>query len=84
LAHKNNIAFASHEELVKNPEVIKFYRARIDEQTKDLGQVEKVKKFTLMSREFSQETGELTATQKLKRKVVNEMYKAEIEAMYVD
>ncbi|MGE5404522.1 MAG: AMP-dependent synthetase/ligase [Candidatus Saccharibacteria bacterium] len=83
-AQKNGIKYSSRQELVQHPEVIKFYRDHIDKQTEDLGQVEKVKKFTLMPEEFSQETGELTATQKLKRKIINEKYKDEIAALYAE
>ncbi|MGE5380595.1 MAG: AMP-dependent synthetase/ligase, partial [Methylocystaceae bacterium] len=83
-ARKNNISFNSREELVKSPQIQEFYRQRINERTVDLGQVEKIKKFTLLPNEFTQETGELTATQKIKRKVVNQMYADVIDAMYVD
>lgn len=83
-AKQKGISYSSREELVKHPDVIKFYRERIDVRTKDLGQVEKVKKFTLMAEEFTQENGILTPTQKLKRKAVNERYKDIIESMYVE
>ncbi|MGE5417552.1 MAG: AMP-dependent synthetase/ligase, partial [Acidobacteriota bacterium] len=83
-AKKNGIQYSSNEQLVKHPDVLKFYRERIDYQTKDLGQVEKIKKFTLMPEEFSQETGELTPTQKLKRKIINEKYKEQIAALYTE
>lgn len=83
-AKANNIAYNDHQELVNKAEVINMYRTRIDEATKDLGQVEKIKKFTLLPKEFSQETGELTPTLKIKRKVVNKMYAEEIAAMYPD
>ncbi len=81
-AKKNTIAFTSREDLIAKPEVIKFYRDRIDHLTRDLGQVEKIKKFTLLPNEFTQEAGEMTATQKIRRKVINERYKAVIESMY--
>jgi len=81
-AEGEGIAFKSHEELVKHPQIIDLYQKRIDFRTRDLGQVEKVKKFTLLPKEFTQEDGEITATLKVKRKVVNEKYKAQIEAMY--
>jgi long-chain acyl-CoA synthetase len=83
-AHTNNISYNSIPELINHPAVKEMYKQRIDEATKDLGQVEKVKKFTLMPREFSQETGELTPTLKVKRKAVNQMYANEIAAMYPD
>lgn len=83
-ARENNIQFSSHEDLVKNPRIIEFYRQRIDELTRDLGQVEKIKRFTLMPHEFTQESGELTPTLKIKRKVINEKYKDIIENMYKD
>lgn len=81
-AHKKEIPFTARKELVKDPAIIEFYRKRIDIQTTDLGQVEKIKKFTLLADEFTQEGGELTATSKLKRKFINEKYKDIIEAMY--
>lgn len=83
-ARQNNIPFDSNEDLVKNPHIIQFYQKRIDELTKDLGQVEKIKRFTLMPHEFTQESGELTPTLKVKRKVINEKYREVIEAMYKD
>ncbi len=81
-AKKNDVAFSSREDLITKQEVLDLYRQRIDEKTKDLGQVEQVKKFTLMLEEFTQEKGELTPTQKLKRKVVMKSYENIIEAMY--
>lgn len=81
-AQENNISYKQVEELINNPEVKEMYRKRIDDATQSLGQVEKVKRFTLLPKEFSQETGELTPTLKIKRKVVNEMYAREIAAMY--
>ncbi len=83
-ANKNSIPFSSREDLIKKPEVIAYYKKIIDARQKDLGQVEQIKKFTLLPREFSQETGEITPTMKVKRKVVQEKYKDLIDAMYAD
>lgn len=83
-AHEHHIHYHNREELLNAPKVQMMYRIRIDEATVHLGQVEKVKKFTLLPREFSQETGELTPTLKIKRKTVNELYAREIAAMYID
>ena len=79
---KAGIKYSSREELVKNPEVIRLYRDRIDARTAELGQVEKVKKFTLLPDEFTQETGELTPTLKIKRKIISDKYKDVINSMY--
>lgn len=81
-AAKEGITFSSRAELIKNPKVISFYQDIINERQKHLGQVEHIKKFTLLENEFSQETGEITPTMKVKRKVVQDKYKDLIAAMY--
>lgn len=81
-AKHKGLHYSSREELIKNPNVVEFYQGRIDHSTRDLGQVEKVKKFTLLPQEFTQENGELTATLKIKRAAINKNYQKEIEAMY--
>ncbi len=47
----------------------------IETCTESLGQVEKIKKFTILETELSQEKGELTPTSKIKRKIINDNYK---------
>jgi long-chain acyl-CoA synthetase len=83
-AKKNGVAFSSREDLIRDPKVIAYYQQIIDKRQKDLGQVEQIKRFTLLAKEFSQETGEITPTMKVKRKVVQEKYKELIDAMYVE
>lgn len=81
-AQENDIAYSSKEDLIKNSQIIRMYEARIEKAQHDLANFEKVKKFTLLSKEFSQELGEMTPTLKLKRKVINKNYEAEINEMY--
>ncbi|HOQ12339.1 MAG: Long-chain-fatty-acid--CoA ligase FadD15 [Spirochaetes bacterium ADurb.Bin218] len=81
---KHGIPFTSKEEIIKHPDILKLYRERIDERTKGLGQVEKVKKFVLLPQEFSQETGELTPTMKIKRKIISSKYKDIIDSIYAE
>jgi len=83
-AAKNNIPFSSREELIARKEVQSLFREIVDRRQKDLGRVEQIKKFTLLPREFSQETGEITPTMKVKRKVVSERYADIIESMYTE
>lgn len=79
---KNNIEYTSPEQIIKNPVIYKFYEGLIEEKTKSLGQVEKIKKFVLLPEELTQEAGELTPTLKLKRKFIDQKYKLLIDKLY--
>jgi long-chain acyl-CoA synthetase len=83
-AREQGLTFQTREELLKLPEINAFYRRRIDRQSAELAGYETIKAFTLLPREFSQENGEITPTQKIKRKVVAEHFRQEIDAMYPD
>jgi long-chain acyl-CoA synthetase len=81
-ARRGGIAVGDREALVRRPEVLSHYRELVDSMTADLAQFEKIKKITLLTREFTQDSGELTPTLKVKRRVVEERYKPLIDAMY--
>lgn len=81
-AQEQGIDYHSREELVANEVVHDFYKQRIDGRSQELANYEQVKAFTLLPFPFAQETGELTPTLKIKRKVVAEKYTVQIEAMY--
>ncbi|MDE6497213.1 MAG: long-chain fatty acid--CoA ligase [Muribaculaceae bacterium] len=81
-ARNHRIKFRSLDELVQNEEIRKFIAERIERLQKGLAGFEKIKKFTLLPREFSIETGELTNTLKLRRAIINALYADQIEAMY--
>lgn len=81
-AKNNGYGDQDRETLVKNPAVKKLFASEIDKFTKDLGQVEKIKQFTLLPSEWSQETGELTPTLKIKRRIISAKFSSEIESMY--
>ncbi len=72
----------SNEELAKDHEVHRLVMAHLERALGSVAQYEKVKRFTLLTETFSVETGELTSTLKLKRKVIKEKYAKEIEQMY--
>lgn len=81
-AEKKKIQYKTVEELVKNSEVVKMLSERIDELQKDFASWQQIKKFTVLPKAFSMETGELTNTLKVRRSIINKLYKKEIEAMY--
>jgi long-chain acyl-CoA synthetase len=71
------------EELHKHPKILEAIQAGIDEVVNpQFARVEQVRNFTLLSRPFTVEGGEMTPTLKLKRKVICDMHLEEIEAMY--
>ena len=83
-ARKNNIPFESREDLCANDKIHSMIWNRIETLQQPLAHYEQVKRFTLVPHHFSMENGELTNTLKLKRRVINENYKAEINKMYED
>lgn len=81
-AADNGIAFSSREELCANAKIHSMIMERIDTLQQQLAHYEQIKRFTLLPKPFTMESGELTNTLKMRRKVINEHYKDEIEAMY--
>ena len=74
----NGAAAHAHESPVIRAELQRV----IDDVNKTLARVEQIKKFTVLPRQFGIDTGELTPTLKVKRKIVNQNFAREIEAMY--
>ncbi|MDX2196569.1 MAG: long-chain fatty acid--CoA ligase [Cytophagales bacterium] len=68
--------------LVKEAEVTQRIQKEVDDINESFAQYEKIKKITLLPQEFTIDSGELTPTLKLKRKVINAKYAKEIEQMY--
>ena len=81
-ARKNGIYFETREDLCANEKIHDMMQERIETLQQQLAHYEQVKRFTLVAHHFSMENGELTNTLKLKRRVINENYKAEIDKMY--
>lgn len=83
-AKEHDIVYSTREELLKDKIVISMISTRIEMQQAPLAPYEKVKRFTLLPEPFTMESGELTNTLKIKRKVVAERYKDIINKMYED
>ncbi len=81
-ATKRKIQFKNNEDLVNNPKVHEMIEKLINEYQKDLASYEQIKRFVLLPRPFSMESGELTNTLKIRRAVINKRYAKLIDAMY--
>lgn len=73
---------SSREELAKHPRVYELIFGEVEKACREMSNYEKVKKIAILPAELSQDTGELTPTLKVKRRVVTEKYAQEIEGMY--
>ena len=77
-----DIPFTTNEDAVHNPKVRGLYKELIESFNKFFNHVEQVKKFELLPEEWTIESGELTPTLKLKRKVIMEKFKPAIDRIY--
>ena len=83
-AREHHIQFENHEQLCADKQINEMMKERIDTLQQQLAHYEQIKRFTLLPHHFSMERGELTNTLKIKRRVLNENYRKEIEAMYAE
>jgi long-chain acyl-CoA synthetase len=81
-AQKNRVQFGAYAELSRSPEVGKLIEAEVDKVNQTLTHVEAIKKFRILERRLDRDEGELTPTLKVRRKIVEEKYKALIDEMY--
>lgn len=82
-AREQGIPFDSTEELVNNPEIHAFIFGRIELLQAQFTSYEKIKRFALLPHPFTLESGELTNTLKIRRKVILERYADIIDGLYV-
>ncbi|MGJ7030271.1 AMP-dependent synthetase/ligase [Niabella hirudinis] len=79
---EQKIEMGSNEEIVKNPKVHDLFRSVIDHHNTQFNHIEQIKKFVLLPREWSVDTGEMTPKLSLKRKVILEKFRKEIDEIY--
>ena len=80
-AEENGVEY-NIRDMSKNSKVVEAIQEQIDEANSKVARVQQIKKFTLLENEWTDSSGELTPTLKLKRNVIAERYKNEIESMY--
>jgi long-chain acyl-CoA synthetase len=81
-AQDNSIPFSNYASLCRRPEIQELIEGEIKKVNAKFARVEQVRKFRLIEQKLTAEDEELTPTMKLKRKLVNENYRALIESMY--
>ena len=72
----------SIKDMAKNSKVIDAIQKQVDEANSKVAQVQQIKKFIVLEKEWTDSSGELTPTLKLKRNVIAETYHDQIESMY--
>ena len=81
-AKEKGIAWNDRNELIANEQVVALIQERIDAVNAGLARYETIKRFALLADDFSEAGGELTPSQKLKRRVVEKKYASVIDALY--
>ncbi|MDR0371303.1 MAG: long-chain fatty acid--CoA ligase [Prevotellaceae bacterium] len=81
-ANKRHLSYQTKEELIKLPEIYKLIEEKIAERQKGMANFELIKKFALIPKGFSMESGELTNTLKMRRAVIMQKYQLMIDSMY--
>ncbi|MCZ6740260.1 MAG: AMP-binding protein [Actinobacteria bacterium] len=81
-ATRKEIPYTTYRDLSEKPEVIELIQGIVNETNEKFARVEQIKKFRMIPKALDHEDGELTATQKLKRSAIDEMFGGMIEDMY--
>jgi long-chain acyl-CoA synthetase len=81
-ARANQIQFSSRQELVTDSKVIALYESAVEAVNQNLARFEKLKRVLLVTDEFSPDSGILTPTLKLRRRVLEERYRRQIDDLY--
>ncbi|NMM81572.1 long-chain fatty acid--CoA ligase [Acidovorax sp. SRB_14] len=81
-AQDHDVPFSNYASLTRTPEVQALIQAEIDRVNAQFARVEQIKKFFLLDTQLSAEDEELTPTMKLKRRLVQQKYAEQVDAMY--
>ena len=81
-AQRRRLGYSTYRDLSSKPEVIELVADVVRDVNSRLANVEQVKEFRLLPKELDHEDGELTATQKVKRSVIEDRFSDVIESMY--
>lgn len=80
--NKQEITYSTNDEMIRHPKVVELYKDLVESFNTYFNHVEQIKKFELLSSDWSIDTGELTPKMSLKRKVIMEKYQEAIDRIY--
>lgn len=80
---EKGMTYTTNEDVIRNPQVQELFKGLVESFNGYFNHVEQIKKFELLPREWTIETGEMTPKMSLKRKVVMEKFKDVIERIYL-
>lgn len=81
-ATRRGVPYTTYRDLSEKPEVMELIQGVVDGTNRKFARVEQIKKFRMIPKELDHEDGELTATQKLKREAMEDMFTGLVESMY--
>ncbi len=81
-ALRRNLSYTTYRDLSEKPEVVELIQQVVEETNEKFARVENIRQFRLIPKELDHEDGELTATQKLKRSAMMDMFGDLVESMY--
>ena len=86
-AERNNIAYASYQELAQHPQVLETVQAHVEEVNASVAEDEmlsgcQIHRFLILHKELDADDGEMTRTRKVKRKVIGEKFEDLVTALY--
>ncbi len=83
-AREKGISAGSRAKLVANPQVRALFEGEIERVNGHLAQFERIKRFAVLEQEFSFDGGQLTYTQKVRRRMIEEQYKDLLAKLYAE
>ncbi|MDY7039066.1 MAG: long-chain fatty acid--CoA ligase, partial [Thermodesulfobacteriota bacterium] len=81
-AQSNSITYTTYKSLALNPQVNELIAEEVERVNREFSQAEKVKKFRILDKELDHDDGEITATMKVKRNIIEKKFGDLIDSMY--
>jgi long-chain acyl-CoA synthetase len=81
-AREKNLAYTNYKSLSQLPETVELVDGLVRETNKRFARVENIRKFVILDKELDHDDGELTATQKVRRNIINKKFARELEQIY--